>query len=320
MSVLPTMSKVFERLMHRQVSKYIDKHLSSFLYGYRKGFNTQTTVLSLLEKWKSTLDKKGFAGAVLMDLSKAFDTINHELLIAKLNAYGFSKPSLKLICNYLKDRLQHIKINSTFSEWSEIIQGVPQGSVLEPLLFNIYLNDIFYVLNDLDFCNYADDTTPNVCDSSLKVVIEKLEKSSQLAIKWFNHNYMKLNAEKCEFLITGHRCEHLWLNIGETQVWEKNQVKLLGITIDNELTFDDLITKIIRKANSKLSTLSRLPRCFSMEQKKLLYISFIEAQFKYFHLTWMFCSQSCNNKINKLDEKALRLVYDDYELSFGCFT
>ena len=99
---------------------------------------------------------------------------------------------------------------------------------------------------------------------------------------------MKLNAEKCEFLITGHRFEHLWLNVGETQVWEKNQVKLLGITIDNELKFDDHITKICRKANSKLSALSRLARYLSMEQKKLLYMSFIEVQFKYCPLTWMF--------------------------------
>ena len=267
-SVLPTMSKVFRRLMHHQVSEYIDKHLSPFLCGHRKGFNTQTTLLSLLEKWKSRLDKKGFAGTVLMELSKAFDTINHELLIAKLNAYGFSEPSLTVIYDYQKDRLQHIKINSTSSEWSELIDGIPQGSVLGPLLFNIYLNDLFYILNDVDICNYVDDTTPNVCDSSLKIGIEKLEKSSQLAIKWFNHNYMRLNAEKCEFLITGHRFEHLWLNVGETQVWEKNQVKLLGITIDNELKFNDHITKICCKAKSKLSALSRLARYLSMEQKK----------------------------------------------------
>ena len=188
--------------------------------------------------------------------------------------------------------------------------------MLRPFLFNIYLNDLFYVLYDVDICNYADNTTPNLRDSSLKVVIEKLRKISQLVIKWFSHNYMKLNAEKCEFLITGHRFEHLWLNVGETQVWEKNQVKLLGITIDNELKFDDHITKICRKANSKLSALSRLARYLSMEQKKLLYMSFIEAQFKYCPLTWMFCSRSCNNKINKLHERALRLVYDDYESSF----
>ena len=135
-----------------------------------------------------------------MDLSNVFVTINHELLIARLNAYGFSEPSLKL--NYLKDRLQHIKINLTFSKWSELIQDVPEGSALGPLLFNIHLNDIFYILNDVEICSYADDTTPNVCDGSLKVAIEKLEKSSQLAIKWLNHNYMKLNAEKCQFLIS----------------------------------------------------------------------------------------------------------------------
>ena len=182
-NILPTLSKVFDRLMHHQVSEYTDKDLLPFLCGHRKGFNTETAVLSLLVKWKSTLDKKRFAGAVLMNLSKAFDTINHEVMIAKLNAYGFSEPSLKLLCNYLKDRLQHIKINLTFSEWSELIQGVPEGSVLGSLLLNIYINELFYVPNDVDICNYADETTPNVCDSSLKVVIEKLEKSSQLAIK-----------------------------------------------------------------------------------------------------------------------------------------
>ena len=157
----------------------------------------------------------------LMDLLKPFDTINHELLIAKVNAYGFSEPSLKLINSYQKDQLQHIKSNSTFSEWNELIQGVPQGSFLGPRLFNIYLNDLFYFLNDIAMCNYADGRTPNVCDSSLKVVIEKLEKGSQLEITWFSHNYMKLNAEKCQFLVTGHRSKHLWLNVGETQVGEK---------------------------------------------------------------------------------------------------
>ena len=97
MSVLPTVSKVFERLMHDQITTYMDAHLSKHLCGYRKEFNTQTALLSLIEKWKSILDKKGFPGAVLMDLSKAFDTINHELSIAKLGAYGFSKKSLELI-------------------------------------------------------------------------------------------------------------------------------------------------------------------------------------------------------------------------------
>ena len=119
---------------------------------------------------------------------------------------------------------------------------------------------------------------------------------------------MKLNTEKCEFLITGHRLDHLWLNVGEIQVWEKNQVKLLGATFDNELKFDDHITKICRKANSKLSALSRLARYLSMKQEKLLYMSFVETQFNYCPINWMFCSRSCNNKINKHQERALRIL------------
>ena len=136
-SVLPVVSKVFERLLYKQMSLHVEEYLSPYLCGYRKGFSTQQALLSLLERWKNVLDKKGYGGAVLMDLSKTFDTLNHNFLIGKLHAYGFSEESLQLIKSYLTNRWQRTKVNASISNWTEILQGVPQGSVLGSLLFNI---------------------------------------------------------------------------------------------------------------------------------------------------------------------------------------
>ena len=124
------MSKFFERQLQKQIRSYIDQFLSKFICGYRKGYSTQTALISMLEKWRKTLDTKGYAGEIIMGFSKAFDIINHKLLLEKLHAYGFSMHSLLIMSSYLSNRKQRTKINNSFNSWTDLIQGSSQGSVL----------------------------------------------------------------------------------------------------------------------------------------------------------------------------------------------
>ena len=188
-SILPTVSKIFERNMSNQISAYIETYLSDYLCGFRKGYNTQHCLLFMLEKWRKALDKRHFAGALLTDLSKAFDCLNHELLIAKLDAYGFDALSLSFIHSYLSDRKQRTKIKNAFSSWSDITSGIPQGSILGPLLFNIYLNDIFFFINENNLTNYADDNTPYTTNSEVDDVLKILTNETSILTKWFSNNF-----------------------------------------------------------------------------------------------------------------------------------
>ena len=315
-SVLPPVSKLLEKLMEQQIISYIDKYLSPYLCGYRKGFSTEQALLSLTENWKLLLDKQGYGGAVLMDLSKAFDTLNHDLLIAKLHAYGFDKSSLKLVKSYLTNRWQRTKINMSFSSWSELLKGVPQGSILGPLLFNIYINDLFLIIKNTDICNYADDTTLYTQGMDLNELLINLEHDSTLLVQWFEENYMKLNKEKCHLLVSGHKYEHIWIKINNYMIWENKNVKLLGVKIDSELKFNDHVSNIYKKACRKLTALKRLTKILTLQQRKTLMKSFIDSQFNYCPLIWMQHTRSLNNKINKLQERSLRIVYEDYTSSF----
>ena len=250
-----------------------------------------------------------------MDLSKAFDTINHELLIAKLGAYGFDEAALEIVHSYLSDRWQRTKVNTSFSTWSELLCGVPQGSVLGPLLFNIYLNDMFLQLADTNVCNFADDTTLYACDLELRTVLRELEDNSLTAIMWFENNYMKLNQSKCHFLTSG-TLEHLWVRVGDEMIWESQAEKLLGMLVDKDLNFNSHLKVLCKKVNQKVSALARIARILPFQKRRIILKTFIESQFSYCPLVWMFCSRSMNKKINHIHERALRLVYQDYTTPF----
>ena len=313
-SLLPLISKLFERDMYNQILSYIDKYLSPYLFGFRKGHSTEQCLNVMIERWKKALDERKYVGAVLTDLSKAFDCLNHELLIAKLEAYGFETDALSFIYNYLSKRNQRTKINSSYSSWREIKYGVPQGSILGPLLFNIFINDIFLFIENTKITIYADDNTPYAIESNINNLIESLENDTNILLAWFKMNEMKSNNDKCHLLIINN--DSSIINRFTANDFIFTNFKLLGITIDHKLNFNEHVTKICIKANQKLHALKRIAKYLDSEKLRIIMKTFIESQFNYCPLTWMFHSRQLNNKINKLHERALRMVYKNSNLSF----
>ena len=251
-----------------------------------------------------------------MDLSKAFDTLNHELLIAKLHAYGLDNSALKLIFSYISNRWQRTKVNKSFSSWFKLLSGVPQGSILGPLLFNIYLNDLFFLVNDCDICNFADDATPFACDMDINVLMTRLEFCTAQLLEWFEVNYMKLNASKCHFLVCGNKQESLTIKVGNSFIKESLAEILLGINIDNTLSFSPYLNDLCKKAGKKLNALSRMCKFLSLPKRRQCVKAYFESQFSYAPLVSMCHSRELNSKINTLHFRALKIVYQDYESTF----
>ena len=268
----------------------------------------------MLEKWKRSIDNGKSFGALLTDLSKAFDCLDHELLIAKLNAYGFHLSALKLIHDYLSNRKQRTKINSTYSKWHEHLFGVPQGSILGPLLFNIYLIDLLFVIEDTDIASYADDNTTYIIDDTVEGVIKSLEEVSKKLFKWFDDNLMKSNADKCNLLVSTN--ETVKIQVGNYNIANSKCEKLLGINFDHNMNFDKHLSELCKKASRKINALSRITPYMNVSKKRVLMNAFFKSQFSYCPLIWMCHSRANNNKINRLHERCLRIVFSDKQSSF----
>ena len=267
-----------------------------------------------MEKWKSSVDKGKTFGALLTDLSKAFDCLDHGLLNAKLSAYGFDLPALRLIHDYLTNRKQRTKIDDNYSSWSEILFGVPQGSILGPLLFNIFLADLFFIVKDTDIASYADDNTPFIVEDNIENVIASLEEATNALFDWFDNNRLKSNPDKCLALVSTNK--HLNMKVCDFTIGNSECEKLLGVKIDVNLNFNEHICDLCKKASRKISALARVAPFMRIEKRKVVMNAFFTSQFSYCPLVWMCHSRTNNSIINMLYERCLRIIYNDKQSSF----
>ena len=260
-SILPSMSKVLEKLILWQMTPLLRKILDPRIAGYRQGYSCQDVLLQLVEDWNRALENRKHVGAVLMDLSKAFDCLPHQLLIAKLRAYGACDRSCALIWSYLSGRRQRVRIGCSTSDWLPLTKGVPQGSVLGPVLFNLFINHLYAAITNSTLYNYADDNTISVCCDTEQLAVATLTSEVKVAIKWFDTNMMEANPSKFKATtINAAEDPRAQINIGDKAIITERTVKLLGVHLDDHLNFNQQTKELCRKAASQLNVLQRLTR------------------------------------------------------------
>ena len=219
--------------MYEIQGQYCHEHsgrsITALLQLIRENYNTQHVLVRRLEKWRLYLDNNYFVSAVMTDLSKAFDCIPHDLLIAKLEAYGFDNYTIRYFYSYLKNGKQCVKINNTYSDLLDIISGVPQGSIVSPILFNVFFNDFFYVILIASAHNYADDNTLTSFGKTYEDLVKKLEHECELTLTLFKNNKMMVNPNKFQaMLLNKSKSTHVkaTINIGNGKIKSLSAVKL----------------------------------------------------------------------------------------------
>ena len=316
-SILPVLSKILERIVHKQLHDYLVSNdvLSNAQFGFRPGHTTASALGALTDTWLRAIDDGQIVGALFVDLKRAFDTVDSSILLDKLKKIGLSSSAISWFRSYLTNRKQQVSIRQTLSNERYLSVGVPQGSILGPLLFLIYIDDVVQVLKQSNVIMYADDTTLYVVGSSYNELQITLQHELNVLGNWIRTNKLQLNVDKTKLMIIGSKqklnsCHDNDISItyNGIEIEHCASFKCLGVVIDKHLLWHDHVNSVCRKIYAGLAMLKRIRPFVEDDTLKLLYSCLIQSQMDYCCEIWGDRFNTHIERITKLQKRAARLI------------
>ena len=318
-SILSTSSKIIERIAHRQLYDYFVKHavLNKAQFGFRPGHSTGAALASLTHPWHGAIDIGQIVCAIYLDLKRAFDTVAIFILLCKLRAAGCSEKALLWFKSYLCDRLQKVNFNNSFSDTRSTFAGVPQGSILGPLLFLIMVNDLPSVIKHCKLTMYADDTTLYICGVNNGVLQSKIQEDLDRISVWLAKNKLSLNIDKTHFMILGTQqrikahdngINPISLKFNGSALSRVRSTKCLGVIIDENLLWHEHVDFLCKKVIASLSMLKRIRNFLDERDLLLLYNCLIQSQLDYCCEVWGSRYDEHVNRLEILQKRAARMI------------